>query len=860
MIKFIKILSVSTFIGFMPFLPFASTLPLPLSEKTSVFSDSNSLDIKYLYAKSAFASGFYQISETLYSELLENPALPPSIRSSATLDFINLLIKLKKPQKAQVYLDSLPNQKSPEVILRKAMIIIEKEQFGEAEDLLDDLSPNSLSISDAPWYYLSKGIAAQKNRDFKDSEKALLHLKSMNAPDHLKVTADSLLFFAEIFSGKPTESLARSLEKKVNNPKKPVEVAVYKQLAIVFSLLDRQSEALEILDRKLENLSPNEAPEKDALLLTKALISPQGSKEALDSLRSILERRDNKEIMKMALALLFESEKANDASFYSFINKIYNSPQGHPLMDHLLALRMQYALKVSDSASAAADANILIENFPASPVKKQALATLAFLAWNENPPKYRYVASLLNDVRALCADPQESSSIAYLMADSYFLNQDFSNAAALYAELLQSAPSHLPLGTILFQLVLSEINQNHLVAAISALDTYRSLPGVSSQDLWKAEWNLISAMKAAGEVNSAVDRLNRLIASDSDPSISPELRLRLTWLRAQLALETGHPENVPRLADSVLELLKKQKTEDVDSQQIEILAGNTLLLKAQALLDTNKLEDALLVLKTLRQAYPHTHSAVLSYIAEARYYASHNRTVEAQQKLINLSDVYPDSEFAPVALYEAALNAENRDLHHTYQEALSLLERLCLDFPNSPLVFHARLEQGDILRKINDFGAAQLVYENILYRFPEHPERYKVELARADSLLAQAAKNPSLYSDAIDSYERLFDVSSIPTDVRIESGFKCGFALAESNKVLRAEEAYWSVLSQFLIQSSPDSLSPHARYWLSRSALELANLFELQQNTAEAKKAYELILQFQLPGKTTANNKLHASL
>ena len=90
------------------------------------------------------------------------------------------------------------------------------------------------------------------------------------------------------------------------------------------------------------------------------------------------------------------------------------------------------------------------------------------------------------------------------------------------------------------------------------------------------------------------------------------------------------------------------------------MASNILLLRAEAAFARDETEDAIAILDQLKADYPGSKAAIFSYIIKARFLSANNKTVEAQQELIELADKYPGSEYAPMALYEAALNAERR--------------------------------------------------------------------------------------------------------------------------------------------------------------------------------------------------------
>jgi tetratricopeptide (TPR) repeat protein len=241
--------------------------------------------------------------------------------------------------------------------------------------------------------------------------------------------------------------------------------------------------------------------------------------------------------------------------------------------------------------------------------------------------------------------------------------------------------------------------------------------------------------------------------------------------------------------------------------------------------------------------------------------SNQDNLVSAQQSLINLVDRFPGSEYAPIALWEAALNAAQRGLAIHLQEAITILERLVTDYPDHGLVYYARLKQGDLARRLNDFPTALLLYERLLAQYPGHPERYRTELSRADCLTALGSEDSSRYDVAAVIYERNCLLSEAPAAIRLESGYKWAHAVHEQGDTEAAEGILWLVYERFVLDPnlSQPALSEEAgRYWMSRVLLEVG---EAQQNNGQvaiARRIFETIPSLNLPGKALARAKLES--
>ncbi|HTL52064.1 MAG TPA: tetratricopeptide repeat protein [Planctomycetota bacterium] len=191
------------------------------------------------------------------------------------------------------------------------------------------------------------------------------------------------------------------------------------------------------------------------------------------------------------------------------------------------------------------------------------------------------------------------------------------------------------------------------------------------------------------------------------------------------------------------------------------------------------------------------------------------------------------------------------------QEAYKRLERLIKDYPQNELVFYARLKQGDLMRKLNEFATARQLYEYLVNNYAGHPDELLAQLALADSLFAQGATSVSNYESATTIFERLRDLPSAPVDLRVEAGFKLGYALAKRGQVAKAQTVFWGVANDFLFDAGMAAkLGAKGRYWVSRSLLELGQIHDDAGRQDEAQRVYQLIVDNKLYGVAQAQAKL----
>ncbi len=811
-------------------------------------------------ADDALGAGFSALAARLYRQALDEPSLETGRRAEIQLGLASALIGDGKYADAAIILESYTYTIEDTYLLLRAITGYQSGNLDAAELDLDAIEEGSLSAWELSWYYLTAGLLKEA-RGEPEAAKEFYSDAGKNAVSEIQqAQIETALRRNQLLSGQADESVAAGLKAKVRElqgQRGGFEMA--RLLAIVLDQLGRKDEAIEVIEEQLRFVSVQERDLRDQFLLLLGLILGEESGRGRLALQELLNKDGSRDLQKIALYLLARGPLAGEGAeeFPSLLDELINRESPHQLLDEFYYFRALLALNAGGLDAAEADAKRMLEQFPGSPLTTSAVRLLAFVAWKREPPQYRTAADYLNRLRSRLPDGPDKARLGILMADCFFLNGDYVNAAGAYEAAMTEASSGLDRGVLLFQLVLSELRSERLERAKAHLDKAGGLSGINPLQRWQAEWNVVSAMKARGETEEAFSRIRNLLEGAEQTAMPPDLRLRLMWLESQLSVEARQAADTPANCDLILNILAEAPERIIDAEQRSLIASHTLLLKGQALLINQEAEEGLQVFVQLRERFGRSSPAVLSYLVEARYFVSVNRPVEAQRRLIAVADLYGESEYAPPALWEAALNSEIRGLNAAYQEAVALLERLIRDYPEHYLVFYARLKQGDLSRQLNLFGAAQFIYEDLINQFPDHPERYRAEISRADCFLAQASQNDAFLEDAIAILSRLFDLGNLPADLRVEAGFKRGFAATRQKDEVRAQEFYWLVIARFLIeQEAAGQMGTQGRYWLSRCIFELGSLFEKENRYEDAREIYRLVSAHGLPGRTLAEVKI----
>lgn len=811
----------------------------------------------------AMNTGLPAIAESLLSQVLAQPQeLSPQQREQAALILSAAQLSLRQYDQARQTLERWGDKKTPAAQLRFALLDYQSGDIKAASTAMSGLNPASLPDSERSWWWLLEGLIREGQGRTEQAEESFERARSEAVSQADRALFDTAISRTKILSGTATSEMVDVLQKKVQENKNTrLESQFAKELAVLLSQLNRKQESLDVLQGQLDALGADAREKKDQMRLLYAMIDGEFSPKAQAMLQDILRGKGEREIQQNALYMLSRSPqwRMEPDGFLNFLNETLAQTADHSLSDEILLMTAQLNLDLGRFDEASASAARLLKEFPASRGKQQALRLLAQVAMRHDPPRYRVAADYLNRLRGDLPEGTERARLSLLLADLYFLNADYANANALYAELVAMKTPPLPLGDLLFREVLSAVRADKTDEAILQLDNVLKRGGIDPENQWRARWTVLHALQEKGRTQEAFSRLQTLLAGEAaDQEIPAELRLRLLWLQAQLSLSLGHTAEAAQMANQLILMLDSMSDFAADKEVRQGVLTHALLLRGQALFSDGKEKEASLVFKRLRDEFPDSPSAMLSYFVQARNLAAAGLLAEAQQRVMTVAEKYPKSKYAPAALYEAAVLAEGQGTVAAYEQATALLEGIAKGYPDSRYVVSARLRQGDLARKLNDFGAALLVYDNLLAAYQNHPERARVEMARADTYLALSAKDATKYSAAEGAFERLFALPDLPSDMRVEAGFKWGFVLERAGNLNGARQAYWLVISQFLRNAGAPVLDETGRYWMSRCLLQLGDLLAARGASPDARTVYALVGEYALPGANVARARIEA--
>ncbi len=809
-------------------------------------------------ANAALQAGFPATAAAGYRELLRDSALPAEARQRITLALVTAQLDSRDLTDAESLLQGYTGPRNAAYQLRVGLIAILNRRIAPAKAALAAGKADELPPADRGWWlYLQAGVADAEN-DFARAntlyEQAIGEAVSPLQRARLQLGQEQAL----LRRGALTEAqMANTRQTMERFPGQRTGYDAARTYAAALAEAGRAPEAQAILQRQLATLPASERNVADQIRLMLGLIAGEGSVAGRQAFKSLLRDGQRPDTQRLALQLLARGAKTpgERESLRNDMAELLRNPAQRTIHEDLTLALAQSALVDKLYPEAEQHARQLIELYPGSALKSAALGVRLAVAWDLK--RYRTAADIAGQLRAVITDARERAELGVLLAEAFFRSEDYKNAGDAYAAALHELPAVVPAGTLIFQRVLADIRAEQLESAAKQLDEAANTPGFDAVSRWQAEWNLVKEMQVRGQTAPAQARVEQLLAAGST-GVPDDLRIRLMWLRAKLSFESDQFEVALRQTDELLALVGKGGPSDEALRQN--ITSTAQLLKAQALLNLNREPEGLAMLDQLRADFRATAAAQYSYLVQAVHLTQRGDMAGAQRVLLSFVDTpaYRQSEYAPLALYEAAINLERQGLDRQLRESYEkMLERLIHDYPQSDLVFYARLKQGDLLRKLNDFASARQVYEDLINNSGQHPDILLAQLALADSLFAQGANSVVNHESATAIYERLRDLPSAPVDLRAEAGFKWGYALAKRNQTAKAQTVFWSVVDAFLLDTAQAAkLGAKGRYWISRALLELGQIHEDAGRLDEAQRAYQLIIDRKLSGVAQAQAKL----
>ena len=810
-------------------------------------------------AQHALELGMPAVAVEIYHSLL---TVPGGDRTALTLALATALLDDGRVGEAEQALQGIVAGRDAAWHLREGLIAAVRKNFDAARNEAAAVKPGQLGPADRGWFYFLQGQLVDALGDAQNAQAFYDQAAGAAVSDQQRAQFALAKSQAELRTAPPSDSLVDELRRNVDKYQGTLTGYLYvRQYAVALDATGRKIDAVSLLQQQLAALPPGARATADDFHLLLGLIAGPDTDPGRPALTELLRNGSDRDKQRIALQLLGHVAARPGAerdAFSSLLDGLIGLKPPHPILEDLLLFSAQVSLMDKAYGRAVGDAQALMEKFPGSPLKPAALGVLLGVAWEQR--RYRLAADYATQARATLPPGQTHAQLGVLVAEALFRAGNFRSAADAYAAVLGERPAGVDAGALIFQRVQAEIEAEGLDTAQTLIDQLAGDAAFDEVNRWQAEWNLARALEAHDQTTAALTRVGKLLAASSKATLPVELRVRMAWLQARLALEAGQPELALKLSGVLADSLAGPGGAGVPAD----LKTQIVLQEAEADFALQRADAALGLLKKLRADFPQSEAAVYSYITEANFDAGNNHLVDAQALLTKLADAAeadktadnPYARYAPYALYLAADYAERRGQDAYLEDAIKLIERLVTVYPHDDLVFYARLKQGGLFRKLNQFGQAQRVYEDLVNNYAQHPDVLVARMALADSHSAQAANDPTHAESAAAIYESLSERPDAPAELCVEAGYKLGLLQAQ-RQAGDAQKTWWRLANDFLLnQAKSDELGVSGRYWMSRTLLAFGDSLEQQQKLDQAREAWLLIGRYKLPGEALAQARL----
>lgn len=857
-----------------------------LAEKSRENADSR---VRGLEAELALLSGLPSLAEELSRKELEEKSLSNAERDRLLLTLSGAQIARGEYALAAASVGDIAGN-SAQKHLRTAFLAVTRGEFAEAEKQLAGLFVEAFPRQEQSWFFfvraLSEFFLGKKDAANVDFDAAEENALSASEREHIAFVRQ----WANVVGG---ESVS---DEELDAMKTAREAArftpAFAEAGKLYAVALAKSGNLAGAREALTEVSPVPAKETaDFALLEGLWAENPGSDVARTAFLRVINERPPRARQSAALSGLLRNVIALNGAgkkeeailaangIEDFLGAL--TPD-ESVRDLELFTRARIASEVGDFRRAESLTEELLSRFPASPFVSDALRLLTGIAIEAK--EFRRAVALLERLRATALAPEEILRADILIADCNFLSGDYALAADAYARVSEGETSTMNrenLGGIFFQRVYSEIRSGNVLAAVELLDSPIAAR-VPAGWMMRAECAVIEGLQQAGRWEDAAARAKKFLARTD---LLTDFRIRILWTQALLALDLNDPEIALRNADLISVLASEPNkiiSEELQKTASE-LVSRSVLLKARALFLLGKQTEALSLLADLRERYPDSASAVVSWLEEGRRFHELGKPDRALVCYETLIDRYGAqekfAEYFSIAAFEAAQAAATIGRP---EEAVKQMQTLISRYPKSPLAFYARMRQADFFRVLNDFDSALAVYDNLIAAEADRPEMRIVEMRRADTLRALAARAEGdanargTFLDALSkakaAYERLFSLPDQPLSLKAEAGFKWGYAeedsVPEDGDPAERERAweqartiYWKTASEIIAAAQKQGeITPiEGGYWVSRCLFALAGSYEKSGDYESARNTYEKAREWGelglIPGKNYAEQR-----
>jgi TolA-binding protein len=409
-------------------------------------------------ANAALQAGFPATAVAGWRELLRDPALPAETRPRVTLSLVTALMDAGELAAAESALQGYEGPRNTAYQLRVGLLAATSRRTAAAKTALAAAKIEDLPVADRGWWYFLQASVADADGEIVTANN--LYDQAVRAAVSDLQRARFVLGQEQtrLRSGQASEAQLLTLRGNMERFQGQRTGYTYvRTYAAALAGLGRAAEAQAVLQRQLAVLPVTERDAADQLGLMLGLIAGEGSVAGRQAFRQLLRDGQRPDTQRLALQLLARGAKtpAERQQLRGYLGELIDAPTPHAIIESLYLARAQAALADQDYAPAEEHARTLLERYPGSTQKGEALGVRLSVAWDLK--RYRTAADIAVQLRAVIMDERERAELGVLLAESFFRSEDYKNAADAYAAALHELPAVEKAGALIFQRVLSDI-------------------------------------------------------------------------------------------------------------------------------------------------------------------------------------------------------------------------------------------------------------------------------------------------------------------------------------------------------------------------------------------------------------------
>jgi tetratricopeptide (TPR) repeat protein len=254
------------------------------------------------------------------------------------------------------------------------------------------------------------------------------------------------------------------------------------------------------------------------------------------------------------------------------------------------------------------------------------------------------------------------------------------------------------------------------------------------------------------------------------------------------------------------------------------------------------------------------HFPLSRWVREARFWLGEHEFNNglypvAESNFIAFAQAYSTDAIADQALLLAGLSAARQN---DYVRAAELLGLMARTYPESGHIDEARFIQADALCTLGEFGAAIVILDEIINKYPNSPWIPAVWCRKGDCQFALAPDEPSRYQDALDAYGIAANNASASLDLRVQAGYKAGTCLERIGRPDEALGQYYAAVMVRYFEATAKGVPvpPGSEVWVSRATFDAAELLEARQDWAGVLDLLQRLADAGLPGTEQVRDRI----